>query len=155
MPVVRQIDQHIEKIEYFDKERPNLECWLTEPGRLTQFGAFIHVLQPGTRSSIKHWHSDEDELVYVLEGDVTVIEGTTEALLRPGDAATFKAGEPSGHSLWNKSALPTKVLVVGTRAKTDRVTYPDHNRQLHRDRAQPEDLWTDMQGNPATDPYAG
>jgi uncharacterized cupin superfamily protein len=52
MPVVRRTDQHVETIEYFDKKQPNLECWLTEPERLTQFGAFIHVLQPGTRSSI-------------------------------------------------------------------------------------------------------
>jgi uncharacterized cupin superfamily protein len=155
MPIVRPIDQHIEKIDYFKKEQPNLECWLTEPGRLTQFGAFIHVLQPGTRSSIKHWHSNEDELVYVLEGKITVIEGTTESVLQPGDAATFKAGDSLGHSLWNQSTNPTKVLVVGTRAQTDRVTYPDHNRQLHRDRSQPEDTWTDMQGNPASDPYAG
>ena len=154
MPVVRPADQHIETIDYFDKEKPNLECWLTEPGRLTQFGAFIHVLQPGTRSSIKHWHSSEDELVYVLEGEIAVIEGETEALLQAGDAATFKADDAVGHSLWNKSAAPTKVLVVGTRAQTDRVTYPDHHRQLHRDRSQPQDRWTDMQGNPASDPYA-
>lgn len=154
MPVVRPVDQQIEKIEYFDKEQPNLECWLTEPGRLTQFGAFIHVLQPGTRSSITHWHSDEDELVYVLEGEITVIEGTTESLLLPGDAATFRAGEPVGHSLWNKSPRPAKVLVVGTRAQIDRVTYPDHNRQLYRDRSQPEDQWTDLQGNPACSPYS-
>lgn len=155
MPIVRAADQHVDRIEYFDKERPNLECWLTEPKRLTQFGAFIHVLQPGTRSSIKHWHSDEDELVYVLEGEVTVIEGSTESLLQVGDAATFKAGEPVGHSLWNKGTKATKVLVVGTRAQKDCVTYPDHDRQLHRDRSQPEDAWTDMQGNPASDPYAG
>lgn len=155
MTVVRQTDQRVEKIEYFDKEQPNLACWLTEPGRLTQFGVFIHVLQPRTRSSITHWHSDEDELVYVLEGEVTVIEGSTESLLHPGDAATFKAGTPVGHSLWNKSASPAKVLVVGTRAQTDRVTYPDHDRQLFRDKSQQDDRWTDMEGNPATDPYAG
>ena len=154
MPVVRPSDQHIEKIDYFDKSQPNLECWLTEPARLTQFGAFIQVLQPGTQSSIKHWHSDEDELVYVLEGTVTVIEGTSESLLRPGDAAVFKAGEPLGHTLLNRSTEPTKVLVVGTRAQIDRVTYPDHDRQLYRDRSQPEDQWTDMQGNPASSPYA-
>ena len=59
MPVVRRSDQHIEGFEYFDKENPNLECWLTEPGHLTQFGAFIHVLQPGTRSSIKHCVRDK------------------------------------------------------------------------------------------------
>jgi uncharacterized cupin superfamily protein len=154
MPVVRQSDQHVERIEHFDKDQPNIECWLTEPNRLTQFGAFIHVLQPGTRSSIKHWHSNEDELIYVLEGEVAVLEGTAESILQPGDAATFKAGDPVGHSLWNKSASPTRVLVVGTRAQTDRITYPDHDRQLHRDRSQPEDTWTDMQGMPASNPYA-
>lgn len=154
MPIIRPDDQHVEEIHYFDKGRPNLECWLTEPGRLTQFGAFIHVLQPGTRSSIKHWHSDEDELVYVLEGEVTLLEGTAEAQLSPGDAATFRAGDPVGHSLWNKSDSPVRVLVIGTRAQIDRVTYPDHDRVLLRDRSQPEDSWTDLQGNPASDPYA-
>jgi uncharacterized cupin superfamily protein len=155
MPVVRQAEQHVERIEYFSKENPNLECWLTEPGRLAQFGAFVHVLQPGTRSSIKHWHSNEDELVYVLEGEITVIEGDSESTLKPGDAATFRAGDPVGHSLWNKSTGQTKVLVVGTRAQKDCVTYPDHDRKLHRDRSQPEDTWTDLAGKPASDPYAG
>lgn len=155
MPVVRHADQHIETIEFFDKSNPNLECWLTEPGLLTQFGAFIHVLQPGTQSSLKHWHSDEDELVYVLEGEVTLFEGESESLLQPGDAATFKAGNPVGHTLRNSSSAPAKFLVVGTRAQVDRVTYPDHNRQLLRDRSQPEDVWTDMQGLPASNPYAG
>ncbi len=154
MPVITPADQHVETITCFEGKAPNLECWLTEPGHLTQFGAFIQVLQPGTRSSIKHWHSDEDELVYVLEGDVTLIEGDSESLLRPGDAAVFKAGVPVGHSLWNKSENPIKCLVVGTRAQVDRVTYPDHNRLLLRDRSQPEDLWTDLQGNPASDPYS-
>jgi uncharacterized cupin superfamily protein len=81
--------QYIERIEHFSKEQPNLECWLTGPEYLTQFGAFIHVLQPGTDSSIKHWHSDEDELVYVLGGEVTVVEGDTEAVLRPGDGKSW------------------------------------------------------------------
>ncbi len=153
MPVVRPEDHFVEKIEYFDKDRPNLECWITEPGRLTQFGAFIHVLQPGTRSSIKHWHSNEDELAYVLEGEIVVLEGGGEEVLRPGDAATFKAGDPVGHSLWNNCAGPARVLIVGTRAQVDRVTYPDHNRVLLRDRSQPEDAWTDLHGEPASDPY--
>lgn len=154
MPIVRAADQHVETIDYFDSKKPNLECWLTEPGRLTQFGAFVHVLQPGTRSSIKHWHSAEDELVYVLEGTVTVMEGETLSDLQPGDAATFAAGHPVGHSLWNRSEAPVKVLVVGTRAPVDTVTYPDHDRRLLRDRSQPEDVWTDVAGRPASNPYA-
>ncbi|MEH1918242.1 cupin domain-containing protein [Nostoc sp.] len=68
---------------------PNRTLWISEAGGLTQFGAFIEVLQPGSRSSIKHWHSGEDEMVYVLEGEITLIEGDTKTVLRPGDAATF------------------------------------------------------------------
>ena len=49
--------------------------WISEPGGLTQFGALIEVLPPGSRSSLKHWHSAEDEMVYVLDGEVTLIEG--------------------------------------------------------------------------------
>ena len=71
---------------------PNQTLWISEAGELTQFGAFIEVLQPGCRSSIKHWHSAEDEMVYVLAGEITVIEGTAETLLHAGCAATFKAG---------------------------------------------------------------
>jgi uncharacterized cupin superfamily protein len=154
MPIVTSEQQLVEEITYFKGKAPNLECWISEPGGLTQFGAFVHVLQPDTRSSIKHWHSDEDELVYVLEGELTVVEGNQESVLHAGDAATFKAGVAVGHFLWNRSARPAKCLVVGTRAATDRVTYPDHDRLLHRDRSQPEDLWTDLQGRPASDPYA-
>lgn len=154
MPLITPADQQVLEITYFQDKAPNLECWISTPGGLTQFGAFVQVLQPQTRSSIKHWHSDEDEMVYVLEGELTVVEGAQESLLRPGDAATFKAGVEVGHFLWNRSAAPVRCLVVGTRAPTDRVTYPDHDRLLHRDRSQPEDTWTDLQGRPADDPYA-
>lgn len=154
MPIITPAQQHIEEITYFQDKAPNLECWISEPGGLTQFGAFVQLLQPDTRSSIKHWHSDEDELVYVLDGEITVVEGEQQTLLRAGDAATFKAGTPIGHFLWNRGLLPARCLVIGTRAQTDRITYPDHDRLLHRDRSQPEDIWTDLNGNPASDPYA-
>lgn len=86
---------------------PNQTLWISEAGGLTQFGAFIEVLQPSCRSSIKHWHSAEDEMVYVLAGEVTVVEGTSETLLHAGDAATFKAGVEVGHYLENRSPSPT------------------------------------------------
>ena len=70
---------------------PNRTLWISEAGELTQFGAFIEVLQPGCRSSIKHWHSAEDEMVYVLAGEITAIEGSSETLMRAGDVATFRA----------------------------------------------------------------
>lgn len=133
---------------------PNTSYWISEAGGLTQFGALVEILPPGSKSSIKHWHSAEDEMVYVLDGEVTLIEGDRETVLRPGDAATFRAGEPVGHCLENRSAAPTRCLVVGTRAPVDVITYPDHDRVCHRDRALPDDIWTDCQGRPASHPFA-
>lgn len=132
---------------------PNRTLWISEAGGLSQFGAFIEVLQPGSRSSIKHWHSSEDELVYVLDGEITLVEGDAASQLRAGDAATFKAGVPVGHFLENRSNAPTRCLVVGTRALVDRITYPDHNRVCLRDRSLPDDIWTNFDGDPADNPY--
>lgn len=132
---------------------PDQVHWISEAGGLTQFGAYLEVLQPGSCSSIKHWHSAEDEMVYVIAGQVTLVEGATETLLNPGDAATFKAGAPVGHCLWNRSAQPTTCMVVGTRAPVDQITYPDHDRVCLRDRALPDDIWVDTAGRPATRPY--
>ena len=132
---------------------PNQSLWISETGGLSQFGAVIEVLQPGCISSLKHWHSAEDEMVYVLAGEITVVEGETETRLQAGSAATFKAGVALGHYLENRSAAPTRCLVVGTRAPVDRISYPDHDRVCLRDRALPDDLWTDLAGQPASRPY--
>lgn len=132
---------------------PKQTLWISEAGGLTQFGAFVEILPPGSRSSIKHWHSAEDEMVYVLEGELTLTEGDTEILLRTGDSATFRAGEPVGHCLENRTDARTRCLVVGTRAPVDRITYPDHDRVCHRDRSLPDDIWTDSAGNQAPSPY--
>lgn len=132
---------------------PNRTLWISETGGLTQFGAFIEVLQPGGRSSIKHWHSEEDEMVYVLAGEITVVEGACETIMRAGDVATFRAGVQVGHNLENRSASETRCLVVGTRASVDRITYPEHDRICVRDRSMPDDIWTDGAGQPATSVY--
>lgn len=153
MPVIRAAQRQVETSETSQPGVENREEWISEPGGLTQFGAFIQVLAPGTRSSIKHWHASEDELAFVLEGEVTLLEGEAEHLLGPGDAAAFPKDSPLGHYLWNKSALPAKCMIVGTRAQLDRITYPDHDRVLHRDRSQPDDIWTDAAGKPAGSPY--
>lgn len=92
-------------------------------------------------------------MVYVLAGEITVVEGEFEWVMRPGDAATFKAGVAVGHCLENRSSSPTRCLVVGTRAAVDRITYPEHDRVLLRDRSLPDDVWTDLAGHPADSPY--
>lgn len=154
MPVIRPESFLVEEVSSSDGSPPNRDLWISEPGGLTQFGAFLQEIQPGACSSVKHWHSAEDELVYVLEGELTVVEGAAHSVMRPGDAATFKAGVPVGHFLWNQTDAMVRCLVVGTRAPFDLITYPDHERVCVRDRSQPDDVWTDLAGNPASSPYA-
>lgn len=90
--------------------------WLSESGGLTQFGASLQTLEPGATSALSHWHSDEDELVYVLSGTLVVHEGDDYTDAGPGAVATFKAGAPVGHYLENRSNAACTYLVVGTRA---------------------------------------
>ena len=94
---------------------------------LTQFGVNLTRLKPGAASGIRHWHEMEDEFVYVLEGEITLIEGDGEVLLKPGDAAGYKAGVANGHHLVNKSSRDALYLEVGTRAPRERAHYPDHD----------------------------
>ena len=92
---------------------------------LTQFGVNLLRLPPGSASSQRHWHSHEDEFVYVLSGDVVMLSDDGEEVLRAGDAAGFKAGNGDGHCLQNRSNADALVLEVGSRLEEDSVDYPD------------------------------
>lgn len=98
---------------------------LGDAGGLTQFGVNLTRLAPGAMSALRHWHEVEDEFVYVLEGELTLIEETGETLLRPGDGAAFKGGVANGHHLVNRSDAPATYLEIGTRAAEERAHYPD------------------------------
>lgn len=92
---------------------------------LTQFGVNVLTLPPGAWSSQRHFHSHEDELVYVLEGEVTLVSDRGSETLRAGDAAGFRAGDANGHCLKNLSGAPARVLEIGGRVPGDSATYPD------------------------------
>lgn len=98
---------------------------LSQAAGLTQFGANVLTLKPGVWSSQRHWHSHEDEFVYVLEGEVVMVTDAGEETLRPGDAAGFKAGVQDGHHFQNRSTAPAKLLVVGSRSDEDHGEYSD------------------------------
>src|SRR6204780_1743698 len=100
---------------------------------LDQFGVNLTTLKPGAASALRHWHEKEDELVYILHGEVVLIEDAGETVLRPGDAAGFKAGTPNGHHLVNKSNADAVLLEIGTRSKHERAEYPDHDLLVVRD----------------------
>jgi len=101
---------------------------------LTQFGVNLTRLKPGAASALRHWHESEDEFVYMLEGELVLIEDGGETLLRPGDAAGFKAGVPSGHHLVNKTQRDAVYLEIGTRAPAERAHYPDVDLEFIRDK---------------------
>jgi uncharacterized cupin superfamily protein len=100
---------------------------------LDQFGVNLTRLTPGAQSSQRHWHAAEDEFVYVLEGELILCEDGGETLLRPGDAAGFKAGVANGHCLVNRSQHDAVYLEIGTRSKTDRAEYPDVDLMVRKD----------------------
>ena len=116
---------------------------LGNAGGLTQFGVNLCRLAPGAATAQRHWHEKEDELVFVLDGELTLIEDDGETLLRAGDAAAFKAGTRNGHHLVNRSGRDAVLLEIGTRDPNDRGEYPDLDmtfvcengvdRFLHRD----------------------
>ncbi len=100
---------------------------------LDQFGVNLTRLKPGAASALRHWHEMEDEFVYVLEGELVLIEDGGETVLKPGDAAGFKANSPNGHHLINRSQRDAVYLEVGTRSRHERVTYPDVDLMVIRD----------------------
>jgi len=100
---------------------------------LTHFGVNICTLKPGAASSQRHWHENEDEFVYVLEGEVVLREDGGETVLKPGDAAAWKAGVPNGHCLINRSDHNAVFIEVGTRASTERAHYSEIDMMVIRD----------------------
>ena len=108
---------------------------LGDAGGLTQFGVNLTMLSPGSGSAHRHWHESEDEFVFILEGEVALAENGGETLLRAGDAAAFKAGVPNGHHLVNRSDSNVTYLEIGTRAASDRGTFPDIDLAFVKDAA--------------------
>jgi uncharacterized cupin superfamily protein len=99
---------------------------LGDAAGLTDFGVNLMRLPPGAWSSQRHWHSAEDEFVFIVDGEVVLVTDTGEELLRPGDCAGFKAGVKDGHHLQNRSDREAVLLEVGSRrVAVDEGEYPD------------------------------
>jgi len=95
-------------------------------GGLTQFGAHIITLPPGSWSSQRHWHSTEDEFIMVLEGCPTFIDDNGETELVPGNITTHPAGDGNGHHMQNRTEKDVKFLIIGTRnPEADSGHHPD------------------------------
>ena len=102
---------------------------------LDQFGVNLTTLKPGAASALRHWHEKEDEFVYMLKGEVVLIENDGETIMRPGDAAGFKAGVANGHHLVNRSGDDAVYLEIGSRKDGERAHYSDVDLAVVKDDA--------------------
>ncbi len=98
---------------------------LGDAAGLQNFGVNLVRLAPGSCSALRHWHTCQDELIYVLEGEVTLIANSGEQVLQPGMAAGFPAGDADGHHLVNRTDSDVVYLEIGDRTSGDSVNYPD------------------------------
>ncbi|HUO93556.1 MAG TPA: cupin domain-containing protein [Rhizomicrobium sp.] len=98
---------------------------LGDAGGLSDFGVNLLLLPPGAWSSQRHWHSGEDEFVYVLEGEVVMVTDKGEETLRAGDWAAFPKNLADGHQLINRGTKPARVLEAGSRSHDDVCIYSD------------------------------
>jgi uncharacterized cupin superfamily protein len=92
---------------------------------LTQFGVNLVTLAPGAHSALRHWHTHEDEFVYMISGEVVLITDAGEQVLRAGDCAGYPAGKPDAHHFVNRSGAPAVYLEIGSRIGEDTAFYPD------------------------------
>ena len=126
---------------YDEPCRARVRMRLGDVAGLEQFGVNLLRLPPGVWSSQRHWHTHEDEFVFVVEGEVVLVTDSGEEVLRAGDCAGFKANDTNGHHLQNRSDSDALVLEVGSRIEGDAAYYPDIDlvakgtSYLHRDGA--------------------
>ncbi|HEY9878681.1 MAG TPA: cupin domain-containing protein [Leptolyngbyaceae cyanobacterium] len=92
---------------------------------LQNFGVNVVTLAPNSASALRHWHEKQDEFIYVISGEVTLITNEGEQTLTAGAMAGFPAGKANGHHLVNKSHEPAVYLEVGDRTPGDTAHYPD------------------------------
>jgi uncharacterized cupin superfamily protein len=104
---------------------PREKLALGDALRLTKVGVNLTTLMPGVESSMRHFHTREDELIWVVEGEVVLRTDEGEQTLGPGMCAGFPAGVRDGHQLINRSDRPARYLEISNRDPEDGAEYPD------------------------------
>jgi uncharacterized cupin superfamily protein len=115
---------------------------------LTRIGINHTTLPPGKESAMRHWHTLEDEFVYVLAGEVVLRTGAGEQLLSEGMCAGFPAGADDGHQLINRSARPVVYLEISNRDAADSAHYSDPDVDLRWNAPEARGKFTRRDGTP-------
>lgn len=105
--------------------KPRRRWRLGDAVGLDQFGVNLLRLPAGAWSSQRHWHAEEDEFLWMLEGELVLVTDEGERVVRAGDCAAFPAGSRDGHCLQNRSTAPARFLAVSNRDDRDWGEYPD------------------------------
>ena len=113
---------------------------------LTKIGVNLTTLAPGRESAMRHYHTHEDELIYILEGEVVLITDEGEQLLTSGASAAFPAGAKNGHQIVNRSSLPARYLEISNRDPNDTGVYPDDDLAYRKVDGRP--VFTHKDGSP-------
>jgi uncharacterized cupin superfamily protein len=111
--------------EFAEHMKNRIRQRLGDAGGLTQFGVNLLQLAPGSWSAQRHWHTHEDEFVYIVSGELVLVTDEGEQVMRAGDCAAFPAGVQNGHHLVNRSGELAVALEVGSRVDADCADYPD------------------------------
>ena len=94
---------------------------------IKNFGVNLTKLTPGSCSALRHWHTQQDEFIYVLSGELILVTNDGEQTLTAGMAAGFPAGVADGHHLINRSNSDAIYLEIGDRTPADQANYPDED----------------------------
>jgi uncharacterized cupin superfamily protein len=111
--------------EFAKQVLPREKRHLGDAAGLTKIGVNLTTLWPGAASSMRHWHTHEDELIYLVEGDLMLVTDVGERPLRAGEYAGFPAGHRDGHQLVNRGTKPAVYLEISNRDAADAANYPD------------------------------
>jgi uncharacterized cupin superfamily protein len=96
---------------------------LSDVGGAAKIGVGVLELPPGSNTRPAHYHTEEEEHLYVLEGEVTLHLGDRTHQLVPGSYIHFPASQQLPHYLANESPAPVRYIMIGERIATDQVVY--------------------------------
>jgi uncharacterized cupin superfamily protein len=122
---------------YRSRVLPREKRALGDPLGLKAIGINLTTLMPGKESSMRHWHTHEEEFVYMLSGEVVLVTDAGEQVLKAGHCAGFPLGTRDGHHLVNRSSQPAVYLEISNRDPNDRAFYPDVDMVFHGVNAKP------------------
>jgi uncharacterized cupin superfamily protein len=101
---------------------------LSDFGGAGHVGFILEELAPGVQTNQRHYHLLEEEHVFILDGEVTLLLGEARYTMKAGDYVCFPAGQAAGHALLNETDAVCRYILVGERNPHDVCVYPDTGR---------------------------